>query len=456
MANSAARHFAFAIGKGDTEDVNRWFNTSLNIHLILPAILIVIGWPVAEYAIRNWLTTPPERVEACVIVFRISLIGAFVNMSSIPFVAMFAAKQRIAEVSIWDMLQTFMVFALAWVLTQVSFDRLLVYAAGMVGIHVLINAIKVVRALTLFPECSLRLRTGIDDRRIKELFHFAGWSMFGCVSLTLRNQGSAILLNIYHGPALNAAFGIARQLSSQANHLSEAMQTSFAPEITAREGRGEHARVMALSHFSSKIGSIFVMLLSIPLILEMNYVLSLWLKTPPEHTAIFCRLILVTFLIDRLTVGYMMAVNACGKIAAYQATVGGLLLLGVPISWLLLGLGLPPASLPAAFIITSALATFARVMWLSRLFGEPIMHWFTKVLVPCACVGGISTIGAGALMLTQNESFLRFILTTGLSLLLTLATGWVLALSGSERSFIFKLFKTAFRRLIFITIPATQ
>ena len=75
MASSAARHFAFAIGKGDTEDVNRWFNTSLNIHLILPAILIVIGWPIAEYAIRNWLTIPPERVESCVIVFRISLIN---------------------------------------------------------------------------------------------------------------------------------------------------------------------------------------------------------------------------------------------------------------------------------------------------------------------------------------------------------------------------------------------
>lgn len=447
MASSAARHFAFAIGKGDSDDVNRWFNTSLNIHLVLPAILILIGWPIAEYAIRNWLTIPPERVDICVIVFRISLIGAFVNMASIPFVAMFTAKQRIAEVSMWGMLQTFMVFSLAWILIKVTFDRLLAYAAGMVGIHVIIYSIKIARALTLFPDCSIRIQTGFDISRMKELLHFAGWSMFGGASLTLKNQGSAILLNLYHGPALNAAYGIARQVSTQANQLSLAMQTSFAPEITAREGRGEYTRVMALSHFSSKIGCIFIMLFSIPLILEMDYILGVWLRTPPIHTAIFCRLILLMFIIDTLTAGYMMAVNARGKIAAYQATVGGLLLLGLPLAWLFFCLGLPPASLPVAFIISSALATFARVTWLRRLFGEPIRQWLTKVLAPCVAIGSIATLGGGSIVLTQDESFIRFVFSAGLSLSLTLATCWFLALSKSERLFVIKLLKAALRRL---------
>ena len=435
MASSAARHFAYAIGKGDTEDVNHWFNTSLSIHLILPAILIVIGWPIAEYAIRNWLTIPPERVETCVTVFRISLVGASVNMASIPIIAMFHAKQRIAEISFWGMLQTFMVFVLAWVLTQVSSDRLLFYAAGMVGVHVIVQSIKIARAFTIFPECRLRLQTGFDFQRLKELFHFAGWSLFGGISLTFSNQGSAILLNFYHGPALNAAFGIARQLSNQANQLSLAMQTAFAPEITAREARGEQDRVLSLSHLSSKVGYILVMLFAIPLITEMDYVLLVWLRNPPVHSTIFCRLILVTVLIDRLTTGYMMAVNARGKIAAYQATVGGILILKLPMALGFFGLGYPPASLGVAFVIISIFGAIGRVFWLRKLFGEPVKNWIVNVLSPCLAITGASALASIAPTLILPESFLRLILATSFSLLITGLFSWLFGLNKSEKIF---------------------
>jgi len=434
MASSAARHFAFAIGKGDTHDVNSWFNTSLSIHLILPLVLIAIGWPIAEYAIRNWLIIPPERVDACVMVFRISLIGTFVNMASIPFIAMFNAKQRIAEVSMWSMLQTILVFGLAWTLTKVSSDRLIFYAMGMVGTHVLVNSIKIVRASTLFSECQVRLQTGFDLDRMKELFHFAGWSLFGGLSLTLRTQGSSILLNLYHGPVLNAAFGIARQVSTQANQLSLAMQTAFSPEITAREGRGEHARVMSLAHFSSKIGCIMVMLFAIPLLVEMDYVLTVWLKEPPVYSAMFCRLILVTFLIDRVTTGYMMAVDARGRIAAYQATVGSILLLSLPLALLFFWLQFSPASLVISFVITSSLATIARVLWLKKLFGEPIHHWVIKVLTPCSIISIVATLACVLPKLMLSESFLRLVLATGLCLLAIASSAWGFGLSTSEKS----------------------
>ena len=436
MASSAARHFAFAIGKGDTGDVNRWFNTSLSIHLILPIVLIAVGWPVAEYAIRNWLTIPPDRIDASVIVFRISLIGAFVNMASIPFIAMFTAKQRIAEVSMWGMLQNFMVFALAYGLTRVPFDRLLAYAVGMVSIHIVIHTIKIIRAFLLFPECHVRLQTGFDTQRMKELLHFAGWSLFGGVSLTLKNQGSAILLNLYHGPVLNAAFGISKQISTQANQLAQAMQTSFAPEITSRAGRNEYARVISLAHFSSKIGCLFVMLFSIPLILEMDYILQIWLTNPPEHTAIFCRLMLVAFLIDKLTIGYVMAVNAHGKIAAYQASVGSLLLLTIPIAWLLFVIGLAPSSLPLAIIITSVMAGFARVLWLRKLFKEPITQWLVKVLQPCGTVACASLCAGSTIFLIPDQSFLRFLLSSSLSILFTIASCWLFALEQREKGYI--------------------
>ena len=433
MAGTEARHFAYAIGKGELNDINKWFNTSLTIHLILTFILVVLGWPIAEYVVRNVLTIPPERIEACVVVFRLSLVGAFVNMVSVPFIAMFVAKQRIAEIAFWDVLHSIMVFILAWILTQVSLDRLLLYATGMVGIHVLIHGLKIVRALFLFQECQIQLKSGIDLIRLKEMFSFAAWSLFGGASSTLSNQGSTILLNLYFGPSLNAAYGIARQVSAQTNQLSAAMLTAFLPEITAREGRGEHSRVISLAHFSSKAGCILVMFFAIPLIIEMDYVLLIWLGAPPEHTAIFCRLFLAIFLIDRLTSGYIIAVNARGKIAAYQASIGGVLLMSFPVAWFFFWMAYPPASLGIALIVTSSFCCIGRVLWLRKLFNEPISNWFVKVLFPCFSVAAVASLASAFPCMFLPDSFLRLGLACGNNLIATAIGTWLFALTSGER-----------------------
>ncbi len=435
MASSAARHFAFAIGKGDTDDVNRWFNTSLSIHLILPAVLIVTGWPIAEYAIRNWLTIPPERVEACVTVFRISLIGAFVNMASIPFVAMFTAKQRIAEMSLWDMLQILFVFVLAWTLRQVTTDRLLFYAAGMVGTHVLIHSLKISRAFSLFPECRLHLCTGFEVKRLLELFNFAGWSMIGIGGGVLRNQGSSVLLNIYFGPTVNAAYGIANQISAQTNMLSAALMNAISPEITAREGRGQRDGMIKLSVQTSKLGTLLAMFFSIPLIMETDYILKLWLVNPPIHAAVLCKFILITFIVDKLTAGYMFAVNAYGKIALYQATIGTLLLLTLPLAWLFLSLGMPPAAVGLAFVIMQLLCSIGRALWVKQLFNVPMRNWVNTVARPCGSAALITTIASIPFVSLMEPSFLRFVLVGLTCTTSMLASGWILCFSIEEKLF---------------------
>jgi O-antigen/teichoic acid export membrane protein len=435
MASSAARHFAYALGKGDPDDVNQWFNTSLSIHLILPAILILVGWPIAEYVIRNVLTIPPTRSAACILVFRISLIASFVNMASIPFVAMFTAKQRISELAVWDALQSVLVFVLAWGLTRIPMDRLLFYATGMVAIHVLIHIAKVARGFYLFSECRPHFSRWFKAAHVRELLGFAVWNVIGSSGSTLRDQGSAMLLNVYFGSILNSAFGIAKQVSTQANQLSSAMQMAFIPEITAREGRGERGQMLSLAHRASKFGTLIAILFSIPLIVEMDYVLHLWLRTPPEHTTIFCQLILCTFMIDRLTNGYMMAVNACGKIAAYQATVGGVLVLTLPLAWLFLRLGYPPASIGIAFIITAVICCLGRVLWLRRLFGEPVRHWVFTVFAPCLSVAAAAYVMALAPQMIMPVSFARLALASTLACITTVVTAWRFVLDADEQRF---------------------
>lgn len=444
MAGSVSRYLAYAIGRGDSDDVTHWFNTALSLHLCFAFSLVLIGWPIGEYVIAHVLDIPTERLPVCLWVFRVSLVSAFASMVSIPFVAMFTAHQNITEISAWGILQTILSFTLAYTLTQVSGDRLLFYAIGTVSIIVFIQAMLIVRAFWIFCECRIVRKQCFDGSRFKNIFSFAIWALVGNAGTTLRDQGSNILINLYFGPGVNAAYGIARQLSNQTSMLSAAMLGAITPEITASEGRGDRKRMLSLTHRTSKFGTLLVIVFAIPLIAEMDYVLQLWLRSPPPYTALFCQFILCAFLIIRLSAGYMAAVNAAGNIAGCQATVGISLLLTVPLSLLFLCLGYPPTSVGVAFVITSIACTIGRVIWMRHLFGESISRWLRAVVLPCMIVGAVAAAAAWAPRYFMPQSFARLAGASALSIFVTLIATWLIALDKTEQSF----FRVNLRRLI--------
>lgn len=434
MAASASRHFAFALGRGNSDEVNLWFNTSLSIHVILPVVLIAIGWPIGEYCIRHVLTIPAVRVSACLWVFRLSLVAAFVGMVSIPYLAMFTAQQHIAETAVWGTLQSVLLFAFAYLLTRVSGDHLLFYAGYVVAIRVMFQAIQILRSRHIFQECRIQYRHWFDRARFKEVLSFASWNLIGGFGAILRDQGSAILLNLHFGPKVNAAFGIANTVSGQATQLGNAMLGAFSPELNASEGRGDRTRMLSLAQRASKFGTILVLLFAIPLVVEMDYILKLWLREPPLYTALLCQLIVAAFLLDKLSTGYLLAVNAKGIIAGYQATVGTCLVLTIPLAWVFLKLGAPPTSVGLAFIIAMSVVSAGRVLWARRLFGVPVWNWLRDVLLP---VGAVTLAASSAALLPRcllSPSFSRLTLVTVASVLTAIATAWLLALNATERS----------------------
>jgi O-antigen/teichoic acid export membrane protein len=436
MAASASRFFSFSLGKGDTEEVNHWFNAAVSIHLLFALALVSIGWPIGETMVRHVLTISADRMETCVWVFRISLLSAMASMVAVPFVAMFTAKQHITELAFWGILQSVLSFTLASRLSHIGSDRLLAYSMGMVSILVIIQCTQIARALIVFPECKIVLQRWFAASRFKQIASFASWSLIGSAGSLLRDEGSAILLNIFFGPRVNAAYGIATQVSMQTNQLSSAMIGAFSPEITASEGRGDRSRMLSLSMKASKYGTLLVLLFALPLLLEMDFVMKLWLRDPPLHAATFCRLILVTFLIDRLSTGFMLAVNAHGKIAGYQATVGTCLVLTLPIAWLFLKMGLSPTSVGYAFVITMTGTSLGRVFWANRLFEIPSKQWLIHVLKPVSLVSAISITSGIIPALFMPESILRFTAVASASISMTLLSIWFLVTTVEEQNFI--------------------
>jgi O-antigen/teichoic acid export membrane protein len=435
MAGSAARHFAYSIGEGDMDKVNQWFNAAFSIHLILPIILILIGWPIGEYCITHVLTIPLDRIVTSLWVFRISLLSAFFSMVTIPFSAMFTAKQHITTLAVWGTSQSILSFIYAFWLTRMSGDRLLLYAIGTVTITIFMQIGLSVQAIIVFHECRIRRAQWFDVERFKKILSFALWSFIGVFGTILRNQGSPLLLNIFFGPKVNAAFGIANSITAQAMTLSSAMTGAFSPEITASEGRGERNHMLDVALRMCKISSLLVMLFAIPLIAEVDYVLKLWLHDVPPYAGILCQLMLITFLIDQLTVGYMSAVNAQGKIAAYQGTVGSIMALTLPIAWVFFKIGFPPSSIGFTFIITIVFVSLGRVFWGRRLLAMPVQKWLTQVVIPCATVGVISTVATLAPQWCLSSSLIRLCLVFAASAISTILAGWFIALNASERIF---------------------
>lgn len=433
LSNSASRHFAFSIGRGDPREVRRWFNSALSIHVLIATVLIVAGWPLGEHVVRHSLTIPEARVATSVWVFRISLVSAFVGMVSVPFVAMFTAKQYIAELALWALVQSGLVFLLAFGLRFVSGDLLLIYALGMVSIVVAMQAARIIRGFALFEECRLSFSDWLSREHLKEIFGFAFWNSIGSAGQMLRDQGSNVLLNLHFGPGVNAAYGIANQLSGQTTVLSSSMIGAFSPEITASEGRGDRARMLSLSGKASKFGTLLVLLFAVPLMLEMEYVLRLWLRIPPDHAADFCRWILFAFMIERMSTGAGLAVNAHGKIAAYQSTVGLAVVAAFPLAWLFLAAGSAPTSIGIAFVLSTTAVTVGRLFWMRKLFGQPMREWIRRVALPTILTGAAATAAGALPLLAMPQSFARLCLATGISVATILCLVWSTILGAAER-----------------------
>ena len=443
MQVAVARFYAFAIGQSQTMDaesgadeIRRWFNVVFLIYTTLPALVVVAGYPVGIYAVRHWLVIPPERMEACVFVFRCSIATTFISMVSVPYIAMYQARQQIVELSVFSVIRTVINFFFTFSLLYVTCDKLKYSAIFGAVVSLGILGTQMWRAWNNFPECRVKVAYLVDWRRLRQIFSYFFWEIFSCTGNMTRNQGSAIVVNKYFGPNVNAAWSIANTLSNQATSLSGALTGALLPAVTTEEGAGERAKMIKLAFRTSKFGSLLILVFSVPLIAEMDEVLRIWLVNPPPHTAGLCICILLAYAIDKLGLGHHVAISAKGKIGFYHSVVGTTFLLSIPIAVGLVIAGYGPLSVGLMFIICYSLVTFERILFARHLVQMPIRYCGFKIILPIFLFSMVSYAGALGVTSFLPPSFLRIVFTTIVALLLMGLVGWHLVLDGEERQYV--------------------
>ena len=438
LSDAIGRFYAVSVGRSKVsanglEECRKWFATAVTVHTILPLILVVIGYPIGAWAVRNFLTIPSDRVEVCVWVWRFACANCFLHMASAPYGAMYRAKQEIAELTIYSVASSVVGFFFIWYMVEHPGDWLFGYSFGVFLIGIVPTLMINIRALFVYPECRLQVRYLFDFQRIRQLMSFAGWTTIGALGSLLKTQGIAIIINKYFGPVVNAANTVGTSLSNHCNDLSASMVGAFSPAVMNAYGAGEIERARMLAYRACKFGTLFILIFAIPMMLEVDEVLHIWLKDPPQYAAGLAICVMITVIINKTAIGHVMLVNARGKIALYQVMVGGSILMACPVAWLFVELDWGAYAVGWAMILTMIGCVFGRV-WLARgLVGMSARYWLFKILLPIL----VLSVACGALglcpRLFMDVSIIRIFVTTILVEIVLLPGTWFLLLDQDEK-----------------------
>ena len=445
LSSAVGRFFGVAVGamhkEGNAEegleDCRKWFNTALSLHIVVPLVLIVIGYPIGEWAVGNFLSIPSDRIEACRWVWRFTCISCFVGMVNIPFQAMYTAKQEIAELTIYGVVQS--TATAVFLYFMITHPRVWItkYAFMMMLIGVLPQLIIAYRALAKYEECKIVREYLLSWQRTKEIVNFACARFWTALSTVVSGQGNAILVNKYLGPALNASMTIGNTVASQAATLSGSLSGAFWPVIANKAGEGDLDGVRNFSFQTCRLGSILVLIFAIPLALEVDEVMVLWLKTPPEYVSLLCVTILADIVLERISEGYWMAIMGVGKgIGLYSGWASTIGFARLAIAWLAFALGYGIYGLCVALIVARFWAIVVRLVLGRKLVGMSMCYWLGKVFAPIA-MASAATIFIGYWgRLIMAASFLRVCTTTLICEMVFLPMIWFVVFSDAEREFI--------------------
>ena len=434
MSSATSRYITFEIGKGNMEQLKKVFSTSLQIHAIIALLIVILGETVGLWFLMNELVIPDGRMDAAMWVYQCSIISCVVTIMSVPYNADIIAHEKMSAFAYISVLEIILKLAIVYLLVVLPFDKLKVYAVLVLMVGLLIRYIYTRYCHKYFEESHYIHH--IDKPLLKEMSSFAGWSFWGNLAGILYGQGLNMMLNIFFGPVVNAARGIATQIQSVVTQFVTNFQMALNPQITKTYASGELDKMHSLMFRSARFSFMLLFFLSLPIMLETNYILTLWLGIVPENTVIFARIIIAISLIYTIANPCVIANQATGKVKVYQAVVGGLLLLILPISYIVLKMGAPAYSVFIVHFCVESVAQFARMYMLRNMIDLPLWSYVKNIYLPIMGVVLLSVVLPLLVYSNMQEGFIR-LLAVGTTCVVSVAmTSLFIGMTRNERTFL--------------------
>ena len=434
MSSATQRYITFALGKGDMERLKTIFSTTLQIHTLIAGIIVVLGETVGLWFLYNKMQIPADRMDAAFWVLQCSIVSSVVMIISVPYNSDIIAHEKMSAFAYISILEAVLKLVIVYLLVVSPYDKLIVYAFLLLGVQVLLRVIYNVYCNKHFEES--KYHHVWDKALFKEMTGFAGWNIFGSFSAVIFNQGLNMLLNVFFGPVVNAARGIAVQVQGVIQQFVGNFQMALNPQITKTYAKGEMTEMHKLMFRSARFSFYLLFLLSLPVLFETNFLLTVWLKTVPENTVTFLRIMICTSLIYTCANPMIVANQATGQVKKYQVVCGSTLLMILPISYIFLKLGMPAYSVFIVHFVMEALCQLARMIMLRPLIGLKLRDYFVHVYSKVFIVVAVSAIVPAIVYNMMDDTILRFFVVCSLCAVSVAMVAYSLGLTTNEKAFL--------------------
>lgn len=424
MSITTQRYLSVAIGENNKEKLNTIYNVSLVLHFVIGLIIVLLFEICYLFIFDGFLNIVPERINAAKIVYQFIVASTFLTIISVPFGAVMNAKENMLAFSIIAIIDSLLKLILAFYLSRCPYDRLIIYG-GCIALISFFNVIfNQVYVRIKYKEFNINFIKYFNKNYFFKMLGFSGWNTLGSIAMIGRNQGIAVIFNLFCGTIANAAYGIANQINGVLGYFSSTFQRAINPQLMQSEGMNDRSRLIRIALTSSKYSVWVFALFAIPLIIEMPFVLKLWLKDVPEYTLRLSQLVLILAIVYQHSVGLMSSIQAVGRIGNYFVVMSTLILLNLPICYFILKLGMPLYYCIIVFIIIEFISLITRLFMARKIVGIKIIDFTMKVIKPnllCVIAGLLLALPFHYIL---KESFLRIVIVSLSYLLGYLIIAW--------------------------------
>lgn len=439
MAAATQRFMSFAQGQGDAGRQHQIFNVSVVLQAGIA--LIVLGLlEIASFILFDGvLKIAPERMQAAWMVYQFAVASTFITILGVPYDAVINARENMLLYAVLGVIESVIKLAIALIIVNATIDKLELYGFLMALLTVGLLIARGAYCQHRYLECKLAPKKYFNRKVLNEMTSFGAWSLLGSSTSMIANYGQGIVLNMFFSTSVNAAQGITAQLSGQLGAFASTMLRALNPFIVKSEGAGERNLMLSASMMGSKLSFFLLMLFYVPIIIEMPYLLKIWLKTIPEFTQIFCILLLIRNLVEQLFITLASSIAATGNIKHYQIAISILTILPLPISYYLFQLGMPPYWLYIVFLIYS-IGAFSVTLYFSNKFCNlSFIVYFTEVILRCVAALIVVISLSSIPVLIMNDGWLRLLIVSVLSFAIFTVVTWSIGLSENERKYVREL-----------------
>ena len=434
MATTSQRYFAFDLVKGDTEHLKTTFCVTSQIYVLLAVIIVILAETVGLWFVTHKLVIPPERLSAAVWIYQAAVLSFLLTLVTTPYMASIIAHENMdiyAYVSIVEAVQK---LGIVFLLQTLDADKLILYGLLLAAVALINTTIYRTYCKKHYQECKFQYVR--DKGLFKELVGYSGWNLFGASIGVIKGQIINILLNLYFGIVVNAARAVSHNVSAAVTSFSHNFNTALRPPIIKTYANDQKDETMKLVFRGCKFTYFLMYVFALPLVLEMETVLKIWLGNPPDYAVIFTQLALIDAVVDSISYPIVALAQATGKIRLYQSVVGGILMLNFPISWIILKIGAPAYSVMVVAVVVTFIAFVVRLIIVRRLANFSIRQFAKNAALPCVLVTILAAIIPMLVRTNFDESFLRLCITTFASVVSVGLFVFVIGMNKGEREMV--------------------